>query len=344
VVAIGHQLTSNPEPGMRSKTAVARLDLGSARILLADRDVLGRRLIEAVLEERGYAVVSVPDGVAAFQALEEHAVDVVILDVTRDGYDGFNTLQQIRHDRRYADLPVLLLTNPMASNHAEAGLESGADDLITKPVEPRVLLARVRSSLRTRRALLGMEAAHAVVAALANEINSRDTDIRLHTERLGLYASELGRRVGLSATDLNAIAYGTLLHDLGKIGISESIRLKPGPLTPEEREVMKRHTEIGERIAASLAGSERFGPIIRHHHERWDGQGYPDGLRAEAIPMGARIISVVDAFDAMTQYRPYRSPRSVPEAIEELRRERGRQFDPRLVDTFIQVLEWDSVI
>ena len=101
---------------------------------------------------------------------------------------------------------------------------------------------------------------------------------------------------------------------------------------------------FGERIAASLAGSERFGPIIRHHHERWDGQGYPDGLRAEAIPMGARIISVVDAFDAMTQYRPYRSPRSVPEAIKELRRERGRQFDPRLVDTFIQVLEWDSVI
>jgi putative two-component system response regulator len=154
-----------------------------------------------------------------------------------------------------------------------------------------------------------------------------------------MFASQLGRRVGLSASDLNAVAYGTLLHDLAKLGIAEWILLKPGPFTEEERIAMQRHTEIGERIAAPLAGAERFGPILRHHHERWDGQGYPDGLKGEAIPMGARIIGVVDAFDAMTQYRIYRQPRSAPEAMEELRAARGSQFDPDLVDAFVSVLE-----
>jgi putative two-component system response regulator len=224
-----------------------------------------------------------------------------------------------------------------------ATLSEGADDVVMKPVDPYVLLARIKAALRMRRAMLGMEAAHQVISTLAQEMNARDADIQNHTERIGRWAAELGRRVGLSSADLQAVAYSILLHDLGRIGISESIMLKRGSLSDDELDMVRRHVEIGERIAAPLPGAERFGPIIRHHHERWDGKGYPDGLAGEKIPAGARIIGIVDAFDAMTQFRPYREPLSIIEAVEELRRERGRQFDAALVDEFVGVIEWDGL-
>jgi HD-GYP domain-containing protein (c-di-GMP phosphodiesterase class II) len=153
----------------------------------------------------------------------------------------------------------------------------------------------------------------------------------------------VARHVGLSSSEIHAVTYGALLHDVGKIGVPEAVLLKPGPLDEEEWRLMRRHTEIGERIAAPLVGSVRFGPIIRHHHERWDGLGYPDGLAGEAIPIGARIVGVVDAFDAMTQARVYREARSVEAAIEELRRGRGRQFDPDIVRALLDIVEWVGV-
>ncbi len=323
------------------KTAAA-IDLGSARILIVDRDVMSHRVIASILEQGGYDTVVEGDGTAVFPALEAHAIDVVLIDMGLPG-GGAEMMGRIHRDRRYVNLPIIMISSPTYHEAAMAALGSGADDVVMKPIDPHVLLARVKAALRTRRALLGMEAAHQVIATLASEMNTRDTDIQRHTERIGEYASELGHRVGLSTADLHAVAYSILLHDLGRIGISESILLKQGPLTTEELEAVRRHTEIGERIAAPLHGADRLGPIIRHHHERWDGQGYPDGLSGDAIPLGARIIGIVDAFDAMTQYRPYRAARSVAEAIVELRRERARQFDPRLVDEFVRVLEWDGV-
>ena len=324
------------------KTAAA-LDLGSARVLVADRDVMSQRVIASMLEQAGYDTVVKTDGPSVLAALEAYAVDVVLLDIGIADADGGDLMQRIHRDRRYVDLPIVVLSSPSHHDAAMASLGKGADDVVSKPIDPHFLLARIKAALRTRRALLGMEAAHQVIATLANEMNARDTDIQRHTERIGKYASELGHRMGLSAADLHAVAYSILLHDLGRIGISESILLKQGPLTDEEREAVRRHTEIGERIAAPLHGADRFGPIIRHHHERWDGMGYPDGLLGEQIPAGARIIAVVDAFDAMTQYRPYRDALSISEAIEELRRERGRQFDGQMVDEFVRVIEWDGL-
>ena len=324
------------------KTA-AVLDLGSARILVADRDVMCTRVIASVLQQAGYDAVVVSDGQAVLDALEGHAIDVVLLDVAITDANGEPLMRRIHRDRRYTDLPILVLSSPGFHGAATASLSQGADDLVTKPIDAEVLIARIKAALRARRAMLGMEAAHQVIATLAREMNARDTDIQEHTERIGKYASELGRRVGLSAADLHAVAYSILLHDLGRIGISESILLKQGPLSRDELEAVRRHVEIGERIAAPLAGAARFGPIIRHHHERWDGSGYPEGLSGRAIPVGARIIGVVDAFDAMTQYRPYRQARSMSEAVDEMRRERGRQFDPELVDEFVRVIEWDGL-
>lgn len=326
------------------RTAVAARDLGSARVLLVDGAEAERVLVASALEQHGYDVVPLADGTGVSAALRQWAVDVIVLESGLTDAEGVDAVRAIRRNRRYADVPILLLadaTDPEAGPPAE---KTGADHVLVRPVDPVALLDRVQAALRIRRSLLGMEAAHAVVASLANELIAPEADIRLHTERLGTYAAELGRRVGSSASDLHAIAYGTLLHDLARLGIAEWILLKPGPLTEDEVEAMRRHTEIGERIAAPLLGSDRFGPILRHHHERWDGLGYPDGLRGEAIPVGARIIGVVDAFDAMTQYRIYRAPMSVPDAVAELRRGRGSQFDPDLVDTFIEVLQWDGLI
>jgi len=321
-----------------SKTAAAAPDLGSARVLLADSDVGQRELIGSFLDQRGYDVVEATECAAVLPALEDHAIDTVIIAADLGG-GADAAVAAIREERHYSDVPIIFIAGGDGS-----AAPKGIDDLVSAPVDPGALLDRVRGALRTRRSLLGMEQAHAVVASLANELLAPETDVRLHTERLGTYASQLGRRVGVSASDLNAIAYGTLVHDLAKLGIAEWILLKPGPFTEEERVAMQRHTEIGERIAAPLAGAERFGPILRHHHERWDGQGYPDGLQGEAIPMGARIIGVVDAFDAMTQYRIYRQALSVPEAVAELKAGRGSQFDPDLVDAFVEVLERDGLI
>ena len=332
---------AEPAEYRMGKTAAA-LDLGSARVLVVDRDIMSHRVVASILEQGGFDTVVERDAEAVFAVLEEHAIDVVLLDMgAPEG--GVNLMGRIHRDRRYADLPIIMLSSPMHHEAAMEALAKGADDVVMKPVDPHVLLARISAALRTRRALLGMEAAHQVIATLASEMNARDADIQSHTERIGQYASELGHRVGLSAADLHAVAYSILLHDLGRIGISESILLKQGPLTADELEAVRRHTEIGERIAAPLHGADRLGPIIRHHHERWDGQGYPDGLAGTEIPMGARIIGIVDAFDAMTQYRPYRAARTMSEAIGELRRERGLQFDPQLVDQFVRVLEWDGL-
>jgi putative two-component system response regulator len=304
---------------------------------------MSQRVIASVLQQAGYDAVVVADGQAVLDALEGYAIDVALLDLAVTDSAGEPIMRRIHRDRRYVDLPILVLASPGYHGAATASLSQGADDLVSKPIDGEVLVARIKAALRARRALLGMEAAHQVIATLAREMNARDTDIQQHTERIGRFANELGRRVGLSAADLHAVAYSILLHDLGRIGISESILLKQGPLSRDELEAVQRHVEIGERIAAPLPGAERFGPIIRHHHERWDGSGYPDGLAGQAIPVGARIIGIVDAFDAMTQYRPYREARSISEAVEEMRLEKGRQFDPDLVDEFVRVIEWDGL-
>ena len=335
-----------------SLTALAARDLGSARILLAAGDASARHLIDSVLHGHGYDVLALPDRSDILAALAERAVDIVVLEAGGRDAEDRDALAAIRGDRRYVDVPVLLLPGAARSasspaspgRPAAAALPPGAADAVPGPVEPLDLIARVRTALRVRRSLLCMEAAHQVVASLVNEMLPEGADIRSHTERLGTYAAELGRRVGLSATDLHAVAYATLLHDLAKLVSAEPVLTKPGPLTEEEMMAMRRHTDIGERIAAPLVGADRFGPILRHHHERWDGQGYPNGLREQAIPMGARIIAIVDAFDAMTQARPYRSPISVPAAVGELRRGAGSQFDPDLVDSFVEVLRWDGLI
>ena len=309
--------------------------LSSATILVVEDDGANRALLTRLLESEGYRVHTAADGEAGLRAATTYRPDLVLLDVGLPGLDGYELTRRLRLDPRHATLPILLLTGRTALSDVVTGLDVGADDFITKPFAQPELIARIRSAIRLRRALVGMEAAHAVVTALANAVEAKDAPTERHCERLALLAARLGQRLDLSPAELDAVTYGALLHDVGKIGVPDRVLTKAGPLSDEEWALVRRHPDIGERICAPLESFAAFGPIIRHHHERWDGTGYPDGIRGEATSVGARIVGIVDAFDAMTHDRPYRRALTTEQALEELRHGAGRQFDPELARLFV---------
>ena len=313
-------------------------------VLVVEDDPSNRALLVHLLRTEGYAIHAVADGEAGLAAVATDRPDLILLDVGLPGVDGYELTRQLRLDPRHATLPILLLTGRTAVQDVVTGLDAGADDFIAKPFAQAELIARIRSALRLRRALVGMEAAHAVVTALANAVAAKDAQTERHCERLALTAARLGSRLGLPTADLDAVTYGALLHDVGKIGVPDGVLTKPGPLSDEEWLLVRRHPEIGARICAPLESFAAFGPIIRHHHERWDGGGYPDGLRGEATSLGARIVGIVDAFDAMTHHRPYRRALTLTQALEEIRRGAGTQFDPGLALVFVDELAVDGAV
>ncbi len=308
-------------------------------VLVVEDEASNRLLLTRILEREGYRAVSVADGDSALRAIPEHDPDLVLLDVTMPRMDGYEVCRRLRKDSRTATLPVILISGRTDLNDIVAGLDAGADDFVTKPFQQPELLARIRSAFRLRQAITRMETAHTVAAALANAVEAKDPMTEHHCQRLAHLAARVGTRAGLDTIDLEGVAYGALLHDVGKIGVPEAFLNKPGPLTEEEQTVMRRHPEIGERICRPLEASPTLLPIVRHHHEHWDGSGYPDGLRGEQTPLGARIVSLVDAFDAMTHDRPYRAALPVEQGLDELVRHAGRQFDPDLVPLLLDEIE-----
>ncbi|MCI0582980.1 MAG: response regulator [Chloroflexi bacterium] len=316
-------------------TSLAATQQVAGTVLVVEDDLANRALLTQLLRSEGFRVDAHESGEAGLAAIESVNPDLLLLDVGLPGLDGLELTRQLRLDPRHVTLPVLLLTGRTLPSDVVEGLNAGADDFITKPFSQPELIARIRSALRLRRALVGMEAAHAVVTALANAVEAKDAQTEHHCERLAMLAGRLGRRLHLPPAELDAVTYGALLHDVGKIGVPDSILTKGGPLDEDEWGIVRRHPEIGERICAPLRSFGAFGPIIRHHHERWDGAGYPAQLRGERIPIGARIVGLVDAFDAITHDRPYRRARSLEQALDELGRGAGAQFDPELTRLFV---------
>jgi putative two-component system response regulator len=308
-------------------------------VLVAEDDVANRALLARLLDRAGYRSVAVGDGRDALRAAIDERPDLVLLDVGLPGLNGLDVCRRLRSDPRTVALPIIRVTGRTASHDVVAGLDAGADDFVRKPYDEAELMARVRSVLRLARVTAEMVGAHGVIAALANAVEAKDSTTELHCQRLAGFAHELGLQAGLEAGQLKGLVFGALLHDIGKIGVSDGILTKAGPLTREEWAEMRLHPLIGERICEPLATASEFAPIVRHHHERWDGAGYPDGLRAERIPIGARIVGLVDAYDAIIHDRPYRPARSVADALEEIRRESGQQFDPALVRLFVPIVE-----
>ncbi len=293
-------------------------------VLVVD-DIAGNvRLLESLLAPDGHAVWAAGDGAEALRLVRAEPPDLVLMDVMMPHVDGFEACRAIKRDPSTQLIPVVLVTSLDDSASRIRGIEAGADDFVSKPFNAPELRARVRSLLRIKRYTDDLDSAESVIVSLALTIEARDAATDGHCQRLGRYASALGLALGLDGDDVASLERGGFLHDIGKVGIPDAVLLKPGRLTPEEYELIKQHTVIGDRLCGELRSLRKVRPIVRHHHERLDGSGYPDGLRGEAIPLLAQIMGIVDVFDALTTERPYRTAVPVVQAAEVLRSEAAR--------------------
>jgi len=312
--------------------------MAQGTILIVDDDPTNRELLEAVLQAEGYAVIAVAGAPAALEVLARTRPDVVLLDVMMPEMDGMELCRRLKSQPATRLIPVVLVTALSGSEDRIRGIEAGADDFLSKPVRLAELRARVRSLLRLKRYTDQLDHAEAVLYSLALGVEAKDPHLEGHCARLAHYATALGEALGLDPATLEGLRRGGLLHDVGKIGVPDAILFKPGPLSPEEWVVMREHPAIGERICRPLRAMQDVLPIIRHHHERWNGSGYPDGLAGEAIPLTARILQVADVFDALTTQRPYRQALALAEALDVLWREAAWGYwDPALVEAFARL-------
>jgi putative two-component system response regulator len=275
-------------------------------ILVADDNEMIREPLTELLRSHCYRVISVDNGDRAFEKVCSNEVDLALLDVMMPGPSGFSVCRAIKARPESRFLPVVLITGLAGGEDRIRGIEAGADDFLNKPVKKEELLARVRSLVRLKRYTDELENAETVLCTLARSIEAKDPHTEGHCDRLSRYAVSLGEKLGLSQVVCNDLRRGGIVHDIGKVAVPEAILLKPGPLDASERKVMENHTVAGERICAPLKSFRNVLPIIRSHHEKQDGTGYPDHLRSDEIPLTARILQTVDIYDSLTTDRPYR--------------------------------------
>jgi putative two-component system response regulator len=334
-------------------------------ILVVDDQPPNIELLEAHLVPQGYEIVTAANGEEALAKLSGNQIDLILLDVMMPGMDGFEVTRRIRHDNTHQLLPIILITALRDKEDRIKGIEAGCDDFLSKPIDKIELLARVRSLLKvkayndlminyreeleaevTRRteelkhALKKIKAASLeTIYRLSMASEYKDTDTGAHIKRMSHYSAAVARRMGLDESVVETILYAAPMHDLGKIGIPDKILLKPAILDPAEWAIMKQHSVIGAKI---LKGSDaeiiRMGETIaQSHHEKWDGSGYPDGLKGIEIPIASRIATIGDVFDALTSKRPYKEPFPVEDALSIIKEGRGSQFDPDVVDAFFAI-------
>ena len=315
------------------------LESRTSKVLVVDDIAQNVRLIEVYLSAAGgYEVLVATHGHEALETVALTPPDIVLLDVMMPGMDGFQVCRHLKQDEKTRLIPIVMITSLTDLEDRIKGIDAGADDFLSKPVNRQELLTRVKSLLRVKHLNDKLENLGDVLLTLAAIAEAKDDYTEGHLQRMADYSASLGEAAGLGQADRQVLRYSGLLHDIGKIGVSDAILKKPGPLTPEEYAKMKEHTVIGERICNPLRFSSQVGPLVRGHHERWDGCGYPDGLSGDAIPLGARIVAVVDAYDAMTTDRGYRKALPRDEAFRRLQETSGSQFDRALVDDFARIM------
>ncbi len=309
------------------------------RILVVDDHPTIAGLMSQLLTQRGYDVVTAENAEQAEAEVRRNTPDIILSDVRMPGKSGYELCRELKADPATRLIPFVLITGLSDSADKVRGIEAGADDFLNKPVLAEELTARVKSLLRVKEFTDELETADSVLCTLGLAVESRDPYTEGHCERLALRAADLGRHLGLDEDSIMALRRGGYLHDLGKIAVPDAILKKGSDLTLQEWEIMKRHPVTGENICKPLKSLRLVLPIIRHHHEHADGSGYPDGLRAEEIPLLPRVLQVVDVYDALRTARPYKPTLGHDEAAQTMREEaRQGLWDAELVNEFFSML------
>jgi putative two-component system response regulator len=311
----------------------------SPRILVVDDHQDNTYLLSELLKSRGYEVAIASNASEADFCVHDDPPDLVLLDVIMPDKSGYEVCREWKNDPETRLIPVIMITGLSDREDRIRGIEVGADDFLSKPLFPEELFARVKSLIKLKEFTDELENAEAVLCSLGRSVESRDPYTEGHCERLSRYASQLGAFLGLKEDEIVALKRGGYLHDLGKVAIPDSILKKHSSLTEDEWLLMRQHPEIGENICSPLHSLRLVLPIIRHHHEHWDGSGYPDGLSGEEIPLLARILQVVDVYDALRTERPYKPARSHDDAYEAMIAEANAGlWDRRLVEELFAML------
>ncbi len=328
----------------------------SSTILIVDDEPAGLHTLESILDGQGYQIVMAQSGPEALEKTRQLLPDVILLDVMMPGMDGFEVCRTIRNDPLLAEIPILMLTALDDRKSLLNGLESGADDYITKPYDRYELRARLLGITRLNRyrKLLNeranLEQAHekllsaydATIEGWSHAMDLRDKETEGHTLRVTKLSEQLGTIMGVEAEDLVYMRRGALLHDIGKLGVPDSILLKPAKLTDEEWTIMRQHPQYAYDMIQPIEYLRPALDIPLCHHEKWDGSGYPRGLKGEEIPLVARIFAVVDVWDALISDRPYRPAWDKEKALTYIKEQSGKHFDPYVVENFLKMRELES--
>ncbi len=309
-------------------------------MLIVDDDPQVRGVLVRLLSRFGGTVIQATSAEEALEALRGAPPDLILLDIGLPDRNGHDVLREIRASPDLRLVPVVILSAAASREDKLGALRAGATDFLAKPFDAEELMTRLQSLLQLKSFTDTLEEAEKVIVALAQTIDARDPYTAGHSERVSIYAAALGTHIGLPEPELNALRQGCLFHDLGKIAIRDEVLLKPGPLTPGEYEEMKRHAVLGRDLLLPMKTLTRSLPVVYHHHERFDGSGYPDGLSGESIPIIARAAAIADVFDGMTSDRPYRDGLLGRDALDQIEKEaRAGLWDQALVDEFRGVME-----
>ena len=313
----------------------------SPSVLVVDDEPVSRKLLEKFLSSLDYQVFKATNGEEALHIVSKTAIDLILLDAVMPGMDGFEVCRRLKAHDSTRLIPVIILTALSGQDAKLKGIEAGADEFIIKPPNRAELLARTKSLLRVKNLNDNLANIETLLLSLANAIEARDTYTQGHVQRVANLAHALGSKMGLSKKELKALKLGGVLHDIGKIHIPDAILNKPGPLTPEERKIMEAHAESGFKICIPLKKSPGEAlDVIRSHHEKLDGSGYPAGLMKDDIPMVARIMAVVDIYDALVSDRPYRKSMNQKDAIKVINKMTAeRKLDPEVVRNFAAMID-----